>query len=156
MKAIGFRVEPKAVHWAVVTESDTAPILIGSGKFSAPKSYDEEPKALSWYRERIRSEVQKHSPDASGVRFPETFGRKGVTSSDQIRLRIEGVILESLNSCGVFVFGGAMKSISATLGSKSAKSYVDQSELKGLRWDDYNKNCREAILVAVAAMEACK
>lgn len=153
MKAIGFRAEPRLVHWAVVAPSEKGPVLIGSGKFSAPKSYSEA-ESLSWYRERIRSEIQKHAPKRAGLRYPETFGRRGVTVSDQVRLRIEGVILEALNSMAVPILGGAMVLISSAIGSKSAKSYMKQSEMRGLDWSKHPPNSREAILVAVAAMEA--
>ena len=152
-RAIGFRVEPSLVNWAFVEGSPEQPVLaLPPGKLTSPVSYD-EPQALTSYRERVLLLLEEHSPDVVAVRYAETFGRQGVRESDYRRCRIEGVILEAANSKGVRVITGALASISKNLGTRAAKHYLQDDDLRGLDWSKYPaKNMREAILVAVSAL----
>jgi len=154
-RAIGFRVEPRLVNWALVEGSSEAPTLaVPPGKLTSPSTFA-EPEALSFYRERTLLLLVEHSPDVVAIRFPETFGRQGVREGDYRRCRIEGVILEAANSKGIRVVAGALASISKNLGSKAAKHYLQDDDLRGLDWSKYSaKNMREAILVAASALGA--
>jgi hypothetical protein len=69
-RAIGFRVEPKALHWAVVEGATASPTLIAIDKISAPKTFS-EPKILSFFRERVLHLIAHHHPDKGGVRYAE-------------------------------------------------------------------------------------
>lgn len=152
-RAIGFRVEPGLIKWALVEGSPDAPILaVPPGKLTSPATYD-EPQTLTFYRERVLLLLSQHSPDVVAVRYAETFGRQSVRDSDYRRCRIEGVILEAANSRGLRVVTGALASISKNLGTKAAKHYLEGNDLRGLDWSKYPaKNVREAILVAASAL----
>jgi hypothetical protein len=151
MVAIGFRVEPKAVHWAVVRGSKDAPVLVADGSIPAPKTYTEAAK-LTYFRDRVATIIDQHQPAIAAVRYPETFGGSRGQTSQQARSRIEGVLLECANSKGLGVITGALKTISSKLGSQSAKAYLVQDELRSLDWSRKGANVREAILVGVAAL----
>ena len=145
MRAIGFRVEPKAVHFAVLDIDAKKKVIVDSGSFHPPKTYT-EPECLKWYRARIIQEVAKYKPTHSGVRYPEVFGRRGITNSDYRRLRIEGVILEALIVSGVIVFGGNSGQISSAMGAVSAKEYKQHGEVRGLDWSKLSAHCKDATL----------
>jgi hypothetical protein len=102
---------------------------------------------------RIIQELDKHQPQSAGIRFPEVFGRKGITNSDFRRLRIEGVILEAVAAASISTFGGAMGSISSAIGTASAKAYKEHGEVRGMDWSKCNDYCKEAALAALASME---
>jgi hypothetical protein len=152
-RAIGFRVEPSSVNWALVEGTSDAPILaVPAEKISAPATYG-EPQALAFYRERVRLLLAHHRPQMVAVRYPETFGRTSMREADHKRCRIEGVIVEAASSLGLLVITGALASISKNLGTKAAKHYLEADNLRGLDWSPYAaKNIREAILVAASAL----
>ncbi len=154
-RAIGFRVEPGLVNWAVVEGTSEAPILaVPAAKLASPATY-EEPQSLTFYRERVLLLLTEHMPDIVAVRYAETFGRQSVRESDYKRCRIEGVILEAASSKGLRIITGALASISKNLGTKAAKRYLESDDLRGLDWSKYPaKNVREAILVAASALGA--
>ena len=152
MKSIGFRAENQMVRWAVVEGTSEEPALVGTGKLRPPKQYG-SPAAMAWYRERVHQLVEEHGIEAGGIRHPESFNKNAHKSYP--RIRIEGVLEEALATAEVdkIVFG-PMKTISSELGSKAAKKYLSQSDLRGLDWADIkNNNDREAVMVAVAALE---
>ena len=153
-RAIGFRVEPTLVHWALVEGTPEAPILVAADKVAPPATYDES-RALTFYRERVLLLFSQHSPDRVAVRYAETFGRRSVGEKDNRRCRIEGVLIEAASSRGLKVVTGALASISKNLGTKAAKHYLEGNDLRGLDWSKYPaKNVREAILVAASALGA--
>ena len=152
-RAIGFRVEPTLVHWALVEGTPEAPILVAVDKIAAPATYDDESRALTFYRERILLLLSQHSPDRVAVRYAETFGRRAAGAKDNQRCRIEGVLIEASSSRGLKVVTGALASISKNLGTTGAKRYLEANDLRGLDWSKYPaKNVREAILVAASAL----
>ena len=62
-------------------------------------------------------------------------------------------MLEAAHSRSKRVVVGALTTISSSLGTKSAKKYLNDDDLRGLDWSRYRqKNLREAILVAAAAL----
>jgi hypothetical protein len=151
MKAIGFRAEPSTVHWAVVEGSKIEPVLIAADEEKAPATFDEAAR-LKWLRDRIRYLLQTYSPEVAAVRYPETFQRSPKVLPLGQRCRLEGVIIEGVQSCGVRVLTGPLATISKNLGSKGAKHYLESRELRGLDWSKYDVNRREAILVAASAL----
>jgi len=148
------RAEKDCIQWALVEGSGAEPVLLNDGKFAAPITYD-EPKALAWYRERIKTMVDEFKPKTVAVRYPETYLRfkPKAPSSFYARIRIEGVIVEAAQSSGVRVETGAWATLSSRLGSKSAKAYLESGELRGLDLSTKPDNRREAIIAAVAGLE---
>jgi len=153
MKSVGFRAECEGINWAIVQGSTAQPVLIAYDYIPAPK-VNAEPARLAYFRERVLAVVRLHEPASAFVRFPEAYGRgnKNITSNDA-RLRVEGVILEALNASGVRVLTGALRPIAARLGSDEPKAYLSRDDLRGLAFPRKAPNSREAILAAVAALE---
>lgn len=157
MPTIGFRAEKDKVHFAIVKGTRQSPILVDANKFSAPAAYSLG-EALAWYRDRVHALVTQHHPVRGTVRLSETFlARKPTpTSLDSMfaRARIEGVLLEALASKQVSVSCGKLQQIASGLGTKTAKHYLDEDEVRGLDWSSIkNANTREAILAAVSILE---
>ncbi len=149
-RALGFRAEAKQVHWAVVEGTRLTPIHIDHGIAAAPINLDEAP-ALSWYSSRCRHIVQTYSPNAAMIRSAEAVARGAGKEGARRRLRIEGVLLQTIDACGLRVSIGALATISGKLGSQ-AKKYIESGELRGLDLSQLPSLAREAILVAVAAL----
>jgi hypothetical protein len=150
-QALGFRAEAQQVYWAVVEGTRDEPILVAHDKVAAPVGLNEAP-ALSWYTDRVRLLVNTYKPDAAGVRFAEPNARGSNKEGARRRSRIEGVLLQAIDSSGLGVTTGALAKISARLGTKKAKNYVDTGKLRGLDLSKLPTPAREAILVAVAAL----
>lgn len=155
MRALGIRAEPKLVHWAVVEGSAQEPVLVKHDK-AKPPVHVEEPEALGWYRARLLHLVEQFEVDLVGVRYQETHGRKGKIDSICRRSRIEGVLVEAAFAAGVPVVAGALNQLSSALGTKSAKHYLDEGELRGVDLSSLAANRQEAVLVAVAALASGK
>lgn len=155
MKVLGVRAEPAMLHWAVVEGTATAPILVAHDKAAAPVNLDEA-NALHWYRSRVQHLLQEYGVTAVAVRSAESFGRRGNTDADRKRARIEGVLLEVAASKSLPATASALKTIGGNLGTKSAKDYLDNDDLRGLDWSRLNANRREAVLVAAAALGGTK
>jgi len=149
-RALGFRAEAKQIHWAVVEGTRHAPIHVEHGIAAAPIGLDEAP-ALSWYSSRVRHIVQTFKPSAAMIRSAEAVARGASKEGARRRLRIEGVLLQTIDFCGVRVNIGALATISGKLGSQ-AKKYIESGELRGLDLSQIPTLAREAILVAVAAL----
>lgn len=151
MKAIGFRAEPSALNWAVVDNSTTPPTVIDVDVLTAPTVYD-EPAALKWFRDNVNLLIDTYMPQVAAVRSPETHIRFPQLATLYQRSRLEGVIVESAHSRGINVVIGPLGTISKNLGTKSAKKYLEQDDLRGLDWRKHKGNRREAILVATSAL----
>ena len=155
MPAIGFRIEPSAFSWAVVEQREGQLVLLAKEKTPLPKALNEA-EALTWLRHRINLLIDQQKPTAAAIRYPEPNAQKnGNAASTHSRLRAEGVVLEALQSAGVRVHTGPLVTISARLGTKSAKAYLDGQEFRGVKFNTCDKNLREAIIVAVSALEDC-
>jgi hypothetical protein len=150
-RALGLRAAASEIYWAVVEGTESAPILVAHERVAAPVGLDEAP-ALSWYHERVRHIVDAFKPGAAGVRTAEPIARGSNTEGAKRRLRIEGVLLHAIDSCGLKVTTGALATISAKLGTKNAKKYIEAGELRGLDLSKIPPLAREAVLVAVAAL----
>ena len=151
MKAIGFRVERKKLHWAVVSGSAEAPVLEDHGMDSAPTHYDEA-ATLSWFRSRTLALIDRSTPDRAGIKYPENTAQGGGTNSARERSRAEGVVLQALNEKGVQAFTGVYKAVSGKMGTKSAKDYLGGDDVRGLDWTGVPAYRKEAVLSAIAGM----
>lgn len=150
-RILGYRAEARQFHWAVVEGTRHEPVLVEHDKAAAPVGLDEA-AALSWIRERARLLIRAHKPDGAALRSPEPVARGSNKEGARRRLRIEGVLLEASDSCRVKVTVGALAKISADLGTKSAKAYLERGEVRGLDISKFPNPAKEAILVAVAGL----
>jgi len=149
-RALGFRAEPSQIHWAVVEGTQRAPILVAHDNAAAPVNLREAP-ALSWYRTRVKHIIGTYKPGAATIRCAESVARGSNKEGPRRRLRLEGVLLQTIDSCGLEVTIGALAMISGKLGSQ-AKKYIESGELRGLDLSEVPLPSKEAILVAVAAL----
>jgi hypothetical protein len=149
-RALGFRTEAKKIHWAIVEGTRNAPILVAHDKAAAPINL-EEASALSWYRSRVQHIVDTHKPTVAAIRSAEPVARGSNKEGARRRLRIEGVLLQTIDSFGLKVTIGALAMISGKLGSQ-AKKYIAAGELRGLDLSQIPEVSREAVLVAVAVL----
>lgn len=148
---LGVRVEPSRIHWAVVEGSRQLPTLLAADDATAPVQW-EEAKALSWYRDRVLHIIGQYHPDTVAVRYEEPKARSAGNATKR-RARIEGVVLEAADSKALRIMTGALVTISSNLNTKSAKNYLKQEDFRGLDWSKQNDYRREAIMVAVSALE---
>jgi len=149
-RALGFRAEAKQIHWAVVDGTRRAPILVAHDHAAAPVNLEEAP-ALSWYSSRVRLIIETYKPGVATIRTAESVARGSNKEGARRRLRIEGALLQTIDSCGLKVTVGALAMISGKLGSH-AKKYIESGELRGLDLSEIPALSREAVLVAVAAL----
>jgi hypothetical protein len=149
-RALGFRAEAHKVYWAVAEGTRKAPILLAHDDAAAPVNLGEA-SALSWYSGRVRHIVETYKPALAMVRSVEPTARGSKKEGARLRLRIEGVLLQTLDSCGLKVSIGALATISGKLGAQ-AKGYIESGELRGLDLSGLTPYAKEAVLVAVAAL----
>jgi hypothetical protein len=149
-RALGFRAEAHKVYWAVVEGTREAPILVANDSAAAPVNLDEAP-ALSWYRSRVKLIVETYKPSMAMIRSAEPSARGSRKEGPRLRLRIEGVLLQTVDSCGLKATIGALATISGKLGTQ-AKGYIESGELRGLDISKFPSYAKEAVLVAVAAL----
>lgn len=151
VKSIGFRAGPDVVYWAILTGLPDRAEIIAKGHLQLPVA-SEEAQRLSWLRVRVANVIGDHSPSRASIRFPEPIGPGANRDSARQRCRVEGVLLEVCDSLGVTVETGALKTITARLGMKSAKTELAQDEVRGVALKGLPIETREAILVAIAAL----
>jgi hypothetical protein len=152
MKAIGFRVEPKRVHWAVVRRDGDQRVREGLGVLPAPASFFEA-QALDWYRNHVNTLLDQYKADKVAVRYAEPSARQGQPTSAHRRARIEGVILEASYSKGKEIVTGPWATWSALLKTKSAKEYLARDYVRGVSQTDADEYKKEALLAAMAVLE---
>lgn len=150
--ALGVRVDPKETAWALVAGTAAEPILEAHDKLVPPKVLSTEPERLLWYWDRVALLIKDRRPKVLAVRYAEDFGVRGKREPDRIRARIEGVVMASAAQLGVKVFTGALKDIASAMGTKASKKYLEQDDLRGLDWSEFDDKRREAVLVATAAL----
>jgi hypothetical protein len=152
INAIGFRAETQHVYWAVVTGEKEQPKLIDSGKISPPKIFS-EPEKLTWYNNRVLQLTEQHNIVACYVRTAEPSA-KTKSILIQERSRIEGVIIQALETKKLRISIGPLATLSSKIGTKSAKDFIDGAQFRALDWEKIkNKSQREAILSAVSVLE---
>lgn len=150
-RVLGFRAEANKIHWAVVEGTRNSPILVAHDDAAAPVNLDEAP-ALSWYCDRVKLIVETYKPvRMAAIRTAESVARGSNRDGARRRLRIEGILLQTMDSCGLKVTIGALAMISGKLGGQ-AKKYINSGELRGLDLSKIPPPAREAVLVAVASL----
>lgn len=149
-QALGLRAESHKIYWAVVQGTKGDPVLVAHDSAAAPVGLDEAP-ALSWYAQRVRYIVETYKPSEAMIRSVEPSARGSRKEGPRTRLRIEGVLLQTLDACAINVSIGALATISGKLGTQ-AKGYLDSGDFRGLDLSKLQPYTREAVLVAVAAL----
>ncbi len=154
--AIGFRVEPSKFHWAVVSGTRGAPKLVDCDTYVRPAVDKTDSKALSSFRRETKDLCERFKPRTAWIRESErTPGGQDLLMQ---RCRVEGVIVEILDSLGVTSEIGALVSLTKVLlhpevKPRTIKPALAEEQFHGIDWAAYEKNRREAILSAVAALE---
>jgi hypothetical protein len=150
-------VEPSAVHYAVVEGSVDEPVLVDSGRYSAPKDFDEA-EALTWYRKRTKELLEQFGPGRGAIKYMESIAGAGraprSTDSTRRRHRIEGVVLQLLDEVVLTTVTARFTTIGARLGTRTAKDFLEGNDLRGLDWSGKPALVREAILAATGALSA--
>lgn len=134
----------------MVEGTRSSPRLIAHDSAAAPVSLAEAP-ALSWYSNRVRLVVERYKPDAATIRAAESVARGSNKEGARRRSRIEGVLLQTIDSCGLKATIGALAMISGKLGTQ-AKKYIESGDFRGIDLSEIPSASREAVLVAVAAL----
>lgn len=156
-RAIGFRVEPRRVHWAVVEGSREAPRILAVATLNQPKTFTGA-QTLAWYVAQVTALCSEHRVGHAWIREAEGVGQQKRAAIAQ-RSRIEGAIIAAVHARGALVTLGPLGSITAKVKpgktddgkKKSVKAYLEADEFRGIDWSAYEDNQREAILAAVAA-----
>jgi hypothetical protein len=153
MNAIGFRAHPQKVWFAVVSQQETAWIVKTISHVAIPPALH-VPAQLQFVRTTLLDIIDEYRVNRAGIRTAEPNAQ----SVPEFRLNLEGVIQELLASGAVETyFAGPIARIARHLGlkdRKDVKKYVDgEMEYPGAtKWQEYGPEEREALLVAVAAL----
>ena len=157
VRAIGIRVAPREVHYAVVenaSEHSEEHELLTNGSVVVPSALD-FPAKLHFIRTTMLDIMAEYRVRRAGIRLTESTA-KGVSVE---RLNLEGVIQELLCSSTVEAyFAGPIAAIAARLGEKDRsriKEYFEGSSFLGLDgWSGLSREQRESIVTAVAAVRS--
>lgn len=158
-RAIGFRVSPTEIYYAIVENGDDTYEFISISSLKIPVAID-EPKKLSFIRNTISTMLSQYDIEYAGIKLIEGNARSSVNNALIFRFNIEGVLKELLsNGKTKNCFLGLATNIAAVLEVEKAKpvemldELIDTSDLQ----TDYDKKVstdhKEAMLVALAAME---
>lgn len=150
LRAIGIRVSPRHVFYAVVETGDDREVL-AVASLIVPPALD-LPQQLHFIRTTILDLMAEYEVRRAGIRLTEPTAK----STSVERLNLEGVIQELLSSSDVEAyFAGPIATIAARLGEADrsrVKEYFEGQSFMGLEgWSDYTREKRESVVTAVAA-----
>lgn len=155
MGAIGFRVTPTEIFYAVLEGDTNLPKIVLYEKIRMPKALD-FPAALTWCRNNIIELFAEYKASACGIKMAEPLSRSmgaAAYKGSIIRANMEGILIESANYSGLKVVAGPYSSISSLIESKKPKKYIDADEFRSIEgWDQMNDKYKESILAGVAAL----
>ena len=158
-KAIGFRVSPHEIFYAIVENKDKTYDFISISSLKIPVTLG-DPQQLSFIRNTILTILLQYNIEYAGIKLLEGNARSSINNGLIFRCNIEGVLKELLaNGRTINCFLGLTTNISAILNIKKAKP-VEMIETivntEGMVTDSDKKvttEHKEAILVAIAALE---
>ena len=156
-RAIGIRVTPKVVFYAVVeTSAQTEIELLTVGSLPVPVAL-ELPDRLSFVRTTLLDIIAEFEAVRAGIRLIEHTAQRIPIE----RVNLEGVIQELLSSSEVQgYFAGAIARIAGLLGEADRtriKQYFEGEDFMGVEdWQKRATEEREAIVTAVAALRVRK
>jgi len=153
MIAIGFRVSPTQVTYAIVDGPVNSTFTLARfGDVVVPIALD-PPRQLHHVRGALLDIIEENGATRGGLRLAEATARH----IDAFRLNIEGVVREMLVSSGVERFvEGRIANIAGLLGEhdrRVIKEYIAGRKPAYIAadWDALAPVAREAALIAVAA-----
>lgn len=152
LRAIGVRVSPKRVFYAVVSGTDGLRELLTASSLLVPPAL-EPPDQLRFVRATLLDIMAEYTVTRAGIRISEYTAQKMSVE----RMNMEGVVQELLSSSDVEAyFAGRIATIAALLREPDrarVKRYIEGELFMNVpRWDSYPSEAREAILTAVAAL----
>jgi len=153
MNAIGFRVSPSKVTFAVVqTATDGKFAIAVTGEVVIPFALD-TPRQLQLVRTSLLDLIEEHGITRAGLRTTEAIA----PHKDSFRLNVEGVVQELLASGSVERFvAGSIVTVAALLGEHDRtviKEFVGGKKPRQIvgEWEKLDDLEREAVLVAASA-----
>lgn len=156
-RAIGIRVTPKRVFYAVVEMSTPTEIeLLTVGDLPVPVALD-LPDRLSFVRTTLLDIIAEFEVARAGIRLIEQTARRMPIE----RVNLEGVIQELLSGSDVEgYFAGAIARIGGLLEESDrtrVKRYFEGEDFMGVgNWQQRQPEEREAIVTAAAALRVRK
>lgn len=150
-RAIGIRVSPRKVYYAVVEGAEEDHEVLAVACVVVPPAL-ELPAQLHFIRTTVLDIMAEYQVRRAGIRLTEPNAK----STSVERLNLEGVVQELLSSSDVGTyFAGAIATIAARLGDtdrSKVKDYFEGQPFLGLdAWTAYSREERESIVTAVAA-----
>lgn len=155
MVAIGFRVSPSQVTYALVQGTPPDFSVLDVSAVQVPPALS-PPRQLQFVRTALLDVMEEYGTTRAGLRLAELTARR----THPFRLNLEGVIQELMTSSAVDRFVAArINTIAALLGE------TDRTVIKRLvagelappyatNWGGLTEDEREAVLVAIAAASA--
>jgi hypothetical protein len=153
MVSIGFRASPEAVHYAVVASEEDAHLVRTVSSVVMPLALH-LPEQLAFLRTTLLDIIGEYGADCAGIRTTEP-----IVTPHVVRTSIEGVIQELLASGAVARYcAGPIATIRRLLQVEPAGAVLEyikgEQEYPGTtQWHTYKPEQREAILIAMAALQ---
>ena len=151
--AIGFRVAPKKVTYAVLKGPDNGKFNVEVvGEVLVPYAL-QPPRQLRYIRTTLLDIIEETGSTRAGLRIGESMARH----QDPFRLNLEGVVQELLASSEAERFvAGPIATIASLLGERdrtAVKQFIagKQPPIVQADWDNLDELQREAVLVAACA-----
>lgn len=159
MIAVGFRVRPKEVTYALVRRTDESSFtILDVSSVHVPPALD-VPRRLQFVRTVLLDIIDEYGALRAGLRCVEGNSQK----KDPFRMNLEGVVQELLASSSVEHFiAGPLNTLASLLGfgndAARVKRLVTGQETPqyAAKWAEFSGEEREAILAAVAAASATR
>ncbi|MCC0567524.1 hypothetical protein [Brevibacillus borstelensis] len=152
MNAIGIRVSPQIIYYALANEEERA---FTTKVLNVPKALD-TPECLAFIRTTMLTIIGQFDVQRAGIRVYE-----GNTQyMDRFRMNVEGVVQELLaNSTVERHFTGTKKSIASRLQltetdvKQILEGHLQIPGVNDPQWATYKLEQRESILTAFAALQ---
>ena len=151
--AIGFRVDPTKVTYAVVSgpAANGKFTMVRVGQVRVPYALY-APRQLRFIRTTLLDIIEETGSTRAGLRTIESLAKR----KDPFRLNLEGVVQELLASSDVERFvAGPIATIASRLDEERTvvKEYIEGSRPPFVKapWDELDELQREAVLVALCA-----
>lgn len=151
--AIGLRVDPKKVTYAVVSGAAGHKFSVTSvGKVHVPYALT-VPRRLAFIRTTLLDIIEESGSTRAGLRIGEPIAKQ----KDSFRLNLEGIVQELLVSSEIENFiAGPIATMSSFLGEgdrTAVKGFIEGKKppMVEAGWADLDTLEREAVLVAVCA-----
>jgi hypothetical protein len=132
MAAVGFRCEPREVHWVVMDGTRGAPVVVEKDRMRVPQNMA-RPAELSWLLREIAELLVRTSPAAVGYKRSEASPRPRHPQ----RLEAEAIVQVAAHDAGVPEICGLLKrrlksAIHYDGDARYVTRAVDEAELEGL------------------------